>query len=136
MAKELAEQLHALDVKAEIFQADLSQYGDVRRLHKEVVEKLGHPEVLYNNHGIASPTRVKGAEDISIDDFEKTWRTNTGSSYLLTQLCLPAMEERGWGRVIFCSSVAGLTGGLVGPHYACAAPSQSGLHWLTSGQLF
>jgi 3-oxoacyl-[acyl-carrier protein] reductase len=36
----------------------------------------------------------------------------------MTQLCLPEMEEKGWGRVIFCSSVAGFNGGVVGPHYA------------------
>jgi NAD(P)-dependent dehydrogenase (short-subunit alcohol dehydrogenase family) len=61
---------------------------------------------------------IKSIIDITIDDFEQTWRTNCGTAFLLTQLCIPAMEEKGWGRVIFCSSVAGFTGGVVGPHYA------------------
>jgi NAD(P)-dependent dehydrogenase (short-subunit alcohol dehydrogenase family) len=55
---------------------------------------------------------------VDIDVFERTWRINCGSAYLLTQLCMPAMEEAGWGRVVFVSSVAGLTGGIIGPHYA------------------
>jgi 3-oxoacyl-[acyl-carrier protein] reductase len=38
------------------------------------------------------------------------------------------MCERGWGRVVFVSSVAGFTGGIVGPHYAA---SKAGLHGLT-----
>jgi 3-oxoacyl-[acyl-carrier protein] reductase len=66
-----------------------------------------------------------------MDAFETTWRINTGSGILLTQLCLPHMEEQGWGRVIFCSSVAGFTGGIVGPHYASSKSALHGfVHWL------
>jgi 3-oxoacyl-[acyl-carrier protein] reductase len=35
------------------------------------------------------------------------------------------MVERGYGRVLFMSSVAAFTGGLVGPHYAA---TKAGLH--------
>jgi 3-oxoacyl-[acyl-carrier protein] reductase len=38
------------------------------------------------------------------------------------------MRERGFGRILFTSSVAGLTGGVIGPHYAA---SKAGLHGLT-----
>lgn len=38
------------------------------------------------------------------------------------------MKERGFGRILFISSVAGFTGGIVGPHYAA---SKAGLHGLT-----
>jgi 3-oxoacyl-[acyl-carrier protein] reductase len=38
------------------------------------------------------------------------------------------MRERGFGRILFTSSVAGLTGGIIGPHYAS---SKAGLHGLT-----
>jgi len=41
---------------------------------------------------------------------------------------LPGMAKRGFGRVLFMSSVAAFTGGLVGPHYAA---SKAGLHGLT-----
>ena len=53
---------------------------------------------------------------------------NLRAPFLLTQRALPAMIERGFGRVLFMSSVAGLTGGVIGPHYASA---KSGLHGLT-----
>ncbi len=39
------------------------------------------------------------------------------------------MAERGFGRVLFVSSVAAFTGGLVGPHYAA---SKAGLDALTA----
>jgi 3-oxoacyl-[acyl-carrier protein] reductase len=44
---------------------------------------------------------------------------------------MPFMEEKGFGRVILCSSVAGFTGGVVGPHYASSKSAMHGLiHWL------
>ena len=100
------------------FQADLSDYGNVRLLHKQVTEKMGSPNILFNNAGITLKHGVKDIAEVSIEMFENTWRANCGSAFLLTQLCLPDMENAGWGRVIFCSSVAGFTGGVVGPHYA------------------
>ena len=38
------------------------------------------------------------------------------------------MRERRWGRILFTSSVAARTGGIVGPHYAA---SKAGLNGLT-----
>ena len=41
------------------------------------------------------------------------------------------MEAQSWGRVIFDSSVAAFTGGVVGPHYASSKSAQHGfVHWL------
>ena len=37
------------------------------------------------------------------------------------------MRERGWGRILYTSSVAAFTGGSIGPHYAA---SKAGLHGL------
>jgi 3-oxoacyl-[acyl-carrier protein] reductase len=80
---------------------------------------MGAPTILINNAGsMVGLSGVSSAEEVDINAFEKTWRINCGSAYLLTQLCLPAMEKAGRGRVIFVSSVAGITGGIVGPHYA------------------
>ncbi|CCM00140.1 uncharacterized protein FIBRA_02167 [Fibroporia radiculosa] len=116
------------------FQADLSSYDEARRLHADVVQTLGNPDILYSNHGVAGP--VIGPEgnikDIPIDVFEETWRTNTGTSYLLAQLCVPYMESQRWGRIIFASSVAAGNGGVIGPHYASSKSALHGLvHWLS-----
>lgn len=43
------------------------------------------------------------------------------------------MRERGYGRVLFTSSVAAFTGGIVGPHYASTKAALHGLtHFLAS----
>lgn len=121
-ASSLILELRAKGVRAEKFQADLRNYEGVRELHRQVVEKLGHPTIIFNNAGITMKSGVKDISEVSIEMFEETWRANCGTSFLLTQLCLPAMEEKKWGRVIFCSSVAGFIGGVVGPHYGSCFP--------------
>ncbi len=117
-AQSLVTDRRAKGVKAESFQADLREYDSVRCLHKDVTQVMGAPTILFNNAGITMKHGVKDISEVSIEMFEQTWRANCGSSFLLTQLCLPEMEKAGWGRAIFCSSVAGFTGGVVGPHYA------------------
>lgn len=116
------------------FQADMGDYESVRQLYQAVIKELGRVDILFCNAGTTGGhSGVQNLTDVPIDVFEKTWRINTGSAILLTQLCLPHMEEQGWGRIIFCSSVAAFTGGAVGPHYASSKSAQHGfIHWLAS----
>ena len=123
-----------LALRYQFFQADLSDFDQVRQLHSNVVRELGHPGILFNNAGsTCGLSGVQSLQDISIDIFEQSWKVNTGSGILLTQLCLPEMEKQEWGRVIWCSSVAAFTGGFVGPHYAGAKSAVHGVvHWLAN----
>ncbi|OAL36661.1 hypothetical protein AYO20_03993 [Fonsecaea nubica] len=131
-AETLVAQLKSMNVRASAFRADLSSYDETRSLHTDVVREMGHPTILFNNAGLTmGVSRVKDISEVSVEDFEKTWRANCGTAFLLTQLCIPKMVDAGWGRIIFCSSVAGFTGGVVGPHYASSKSALHGLvHWL------
>src|SRR5438105_12006095 len=60
--------------------------------------------------------------------FAATLAVNPRAPYLLARHVLPGMRERGFGRIVFISSVAGFIGGIVGPHYAA---SKAALHGLT-----
>jgi len=62
------------------------------------------------------------------EDFDEMLAVNLRAPFLLAQRAVPAMRERGFGRILFISSVAAFTGGIVGPHYAA---SKAGLHGLT-----
>ncbi|MCJ1479827.1 hypothetical protein MMC13_008513 [Lambiella insularis] len=120
--------IHALT-----FQADLASSDDIARLHSNVVSTFGPVTVLFANAGTTSgkagPMGV--LENVSLADFEATWRINTLAPYHLTQLVVPSMLEAGFGRIIYCSSVAALTGGVVGPHYASSKSALHGmLHYL------
>lgn len=136
-AEELQTYLLSLspNARVEIFQADLSDYANVDALHKQIIHKMGRGvDVLFVNHGATG--RVIGPngdiQKISPDMFEKSWRLHTGSTFRLTQLCVPHMEKQKWGRIIFTSSVAARTGGVIGPHYASSKSALHGLvHWLS-----
>jgi 3-oxoacyl-[acyl-carrier protein] reductase len=122
------------DAKFVVLRADMGNYDDVRALHSDVVSNLGHPSILINNAGSTSGrSGVASVSDVSIETFESTWRVNCGSTYLLTQLCIPDMEKKAYGRVVCVSSVAGITGGIIGPHYASAKSALHGMiHWLAN----
>ncbi|ETN39934.1 uncharacterized protein HMPREF1541_06161 [Cyphellophora europaea CBS 101466] len=139
LVQELTEQYQ---VRAACFQADLGDYDAVHRLHASVVATLGHPNILFLNAGTTGGVSgVKNLTEVPFDVFEQTWRINCGSNILLTQLCLPALTlarsgttaTEPWGRIIFNSSAAAFTGGLVGPHYASSKSALHGLiHWLAA----
>ncbi|KAL0573996.1 hypothetical protein V5O48_007965 [Marasmius crinis-equi] len=84
-AEKLVAQLEKENVRAMAFQADLADYDNVRRLHKEVTEKLGHPGILFNNAGATGKVigQMGDIQDVGIEEFERTWKINTGSSYLV-----------------------------------------------------
>ena len=72
--------------------------------------------------------RRQTLEEVSVEDFDEMIAVNLRAPFLLAQQTLPAMRARGFGRILFVSSVAAFTGGIVGPHYAA---SKAGLHGLT-----
>ncbi len=124
-AHQLAGQITAAGGRAAALSADLAYAAEVIRLAEEAEHAFGPVDVLVNNAGIG---KRQPLESIAIEDFDETIAVNLRAPFLLTQRLLPAMAKRGFGRVLFMSSVAAFTGGIVGPHYAAA---KAGLHGLT-----
>jgi 3-oxoacyl-[acyl-carrier protein] reductase len=90
-----------------------------------VERELGPVDVLVANHGLAHRGTF---DEIDAGAWDETLAINLRAPYLLARRVLGGMRDRHWGRVLFVSSVAGFTGGIVGPHYAA---SKAGLHGLT-----
>jgi 3-oxoacyl-[acyl-carrier protein] reductase len=124
-AQRLAEHIDAQGGRTAVFGADLRDRDAPAALADRVAAELGPIELLVNNAGIG---RRLTWDETTIEDFDEAYAVNLRAPFLLTQRALPAMIEAGFGRVLFMSSVAGLTGGIVGPHYASV---KSGLHGLT-----
>ncbi len=81
----------------------------------------------------AGSGEVLSLEDITIQQWQRSLDVNLTAPFLLARSALPGMTERGWGRILFVSSVAAYTGGFVGPHYASAKAGLLGLtHFLSS----
>lgn len=56
-------------------------------------------------------------------------------AFVLAKRLVPGMRERGWGRVVFVSSVAAFTGGVVGAHYTASKAALVGLARALAGPL-
>src|SRR6266699_1647611 len=73
---------------------------------------LGPIEILVANVGVG---RVASYEDVDGALFDETLAVNLRAPYLLARHVLPGMRERGFGRIVFISSVAGFIGGSSAP---------------------
>jgi 3-oxoacyl-[acyl-carrier protein] reductase len=110
--------------RAQAFGADMADPDGPVRLIESVHETVGPVDILVANHGLG---RVAGYEDVDAAGFDHTLAINLRAPFLLAQAVLGGMRSRGWGRVLFISSVAAFRGGAVGPDYAA---SKAGLHGL------
>jgi 3-oxoacyl-[acyl-carrier protein] reductase len=124
-AKDLAVEIIATGGHAVPVQADLRSADAPAALIAVTEDKLGPVDVLICNAGLG---RRQALEEIAGSDFDDMIAVNLRSPFLLAQRVVPGMRERGFGRILFVSSVAAFTGGSVGPHYAA---SKAGLHGLT-----
>jgi 3-oxoacyl-[acyl-carrier protein] reductase len=124
-AEELAGGIVANGGRAVAIDADLRTSSDPGKLIDSTEAALGTVEVLIANAGLG---RTQQLEEVSSDDFDEMLAVNLRAPFLLAQRTLPAMRERSFGRLLFISSVAAFTGGIIGPHYAA---SKAGLHGLT-----
>jgi 3-oxoacyl-[acyl-carrier protein] reductase len=124
-AHDLANEIASNGGRAIAIGADLRDAGDTERLADTSEMALGPVDILVANAGTGSPA---GYAEVDADLFDEILAVNLRAPYLLARRVLPGMRERGYGRILFTSSVAAFTGGIVGPHYAA---SKAGLHGLT-----
>jgi 3-oxoacyl-[acyl-carrier protein] reductase len=107
--------------------ADVSQSKAVTKMIDRVSSALGAIDILVNNAGLAI---VRGVDDLTEEDFDKTITVNLKSAFLCTQAVLPSMRAKKWGRIVNITSGAARGAGAIGPHYNA---SKAGMEGLTRG---
>jgi 3-oxoacyl-[acyl-carrier protein] reductase len=130
-ADELARELAADGARVMTAGADLVDREAALQLVSDVEAEHGPVDVLVANAGVGW---IRGAvEDVSDEDWDTHLAVNLTAPFVLARAVAPGMASRGWGRILFVSSVAAFTGGVVGPHYAASKAGLHGLtHWLAS----
>ena len=90
--------------KGLIFQADVSNYEQVKKMYKTVQSELGVPWILINSAGIDASG--KHVDEIDIELFDKTIRTNLyGTFYNCKEFIRLRKADGGKGKIINITSV-------------------------------
>jgi 3-oxoacyl-[acyl-carrier protein] reductase len=126
-AETLAKDIVKAGGRAVAIAADVSKADAVAAMIERAGSDLGPVDILVNNAGIAI---VRGVDELTEADFDRTLLVNLKSAFLCTQAVLPGMRARRWGRIVNISSGAARGAGAIGPHYNA---SKAGMEGLTRG---
>jgi 3-oxoacyl-[acyl-carrier protein] reductase len=88
--------------------ADVTTEEGCAKAVEETRQTLGPIEILINNYGARAGTSWK---DTGPSELEAAFRGNVIVSARMSQLVLPGMLERGWGRIVVIASVWGRESG-------------------------
>jgi len=113
-------EMSALGATAAAFTVDLADRAEPSRLASETAERLGEVEILVNNAGVGSSIDPRPVAEFADGTWDLTIATNLSAPYLLCKATLPAMIERGWGRVINIASIVAMIGAEKGSAYAAS----------------
>lgn len=97
-AEALQEEITAMGRGAIIAQADVTDPDGVISLHQQVTSQMGDPDILILN-AVIQYDWVSVLQQ-SYEDYQNQFRSCVGHAVLMTQAFVPAMTNRGQGRVI------------------------------------
>jgi NAD(P)-dependent dehydrogenase (short-subunit alcohol dehydrogenase family) len=101
---------------------DVADETAVRR----AVADIGPVDILVNSAGIVGPN--KPLWEVTIAEWRKTFSVNVEGTFNLCRATVPAMVERGWGRVVNMASIAGKEGN---PNLSAYSASKAAVIGLT-----
>src|SRR6185503_9171458 len=120
-AQAVAKEIRDLGGRAIGIQADITKEDQVRAMVARSAQELGPVDILVNNAGVpaSSPSRTPGEarsanwvnfHESSPDLWRKIVDLNVFGTMLCTHAVLPAMVERGSGKIVSVMSEAGRVG--------------------------
>lgn len=104
--------------------ADLGDAAAIQAMVKRCAHELRAPDILVNNAGIQF---VSPIESFPHEKWEAILRINLTAVFHTTRLCLPAMRERSWGRIINTASAHSLVASPNKSAYVAAKHGVAGL---------
>jgi NAD(P)-dependent dehydrogenase (short-subunit alcohol dehydrogenase family) len=122
----VAQEVETFGVKALACLADVSDAQAVAAMVKKAEDHFGRVDIAVSNVSIR---RHQPFFDISLDDWDRTLRSNLSASFYLARAVLPGMRKGKWGRVIHISGEDGWQGHI--PNRAHNMVCKAGVHALS-----
>lgn len=120
---ELAERA-ASDLGGLAIAADVVDLPSVDQMAARVVDELGRIDIVAANAGIYP---VAELTELTDEMWAQVMDVNVGGAVRTVQACLPAMRDRGYGRVVLTSSITGpITGQRGFAHYGASKAAMLG----------
>lgn len=105
--KKVEEEFRAAGLQAHSFAANMCEQADMDALVANCQEVMGGVDILVANAGMEANELV---EDITNEALHKTIQVNLAAPIQLTRALTSGMKEKGWGRLIYLSSISGYQG--------------------------
>ncbi|WP_395689613.1 SDR family NAD(P)-dependent oxidoreductase [Aestuariivirga sp.] len=94
----------AARLKGHFVETDISRHDHAQRAVQTALDGFGALDILVQNAGIYPWTLI---ENISPDEWDKVLAVNLKGTFLSARAALPHMKTRGYGRMVFTSSITG-----------------------------
>jgi len=124
-------ELEALRCSATGFVGDLMVDGVASTLVDTTLAIDGRIDICVNNAGMIAlgiAPRSRTTAEVTSDDWADSLHRNLTTCFNVTQACLPAMRERGYGRIVNVASTSGPVQAFLGdPGYHAAKAGMIGL---------
>ena len=124
-ARQCAEYMESLGVKAIALSGDVSKSEDVKSIFEKTVEEFGGFDILVNNAGITKDALLLRMKE---EDWDAVLSVNLKSVFLCTKEAIKIMAKKRYGRIVNIASVVAFTGN---PGQANYSASKAGIVGLT-----
>lgn len=116
-AEGVRDEIEKIGGKSEVFQGDISENTEARRLVREVLDVYQRLDILVNNAGITRDRCLRKLTDL---DWTEVIGTNLNGTFYCTSAALPAMMEQKFGRIVSMASFVGQAGNFGQANYAAS----------------
>lgn len=82
--------------------ADIADRSGIRALAQDVATPFGAPDIVIHAAGLN--TR-QAADDVTAEGWDNTLAINLSAPFFLSQALVPAMKDKGWGRIVNFASL-------------------------------
>lgn len=93
-------EIEALGGEAIAIKCDVRDDEQIRSMVETTVEHFGKLDILFNNAGAISLTRV---EDTTAKRYDLMWQVNVRAATLTSAHAIPHMKKNGWGHIVMFS---------------------------------